>query len=295
MTKPAEYLRYTSKMNLDKAIHTLEGFLKGIAIDAVITAPEVRGLTNWISEHAESAHRQPFSEIMPKLIQSLKDGAISQEEKEDLLWVCGNLKSNSPFYDVLTSDIQRLHGLLHGLLADGILADAEIRKLSDWMAENEHLKGCYPFDEIDSLLTSVLADGKIDEKERNQLKDFFSEFTPVGMGHHLVGDPKTFAMSGICATCPDIVFDTKSFCLTGESLKATRDQLIGKIESVGGRVVPGIRADLDYLIVCAGGNPCWAFSCYGRKVEKAMEYRKKGARIVIAHENDLWDAIVENK
>lgn len=37
------------------------------------------------------------------------------------------------------------------------------------------------------------------------------------------------------------------------------------------------------------GNPCWAYACYGRKIEKAMELRKKGAQILIVHEADFLD------
>ena len=47
----------------------------------------------------------------------------------------------------------------------------------------------------------------------------------------------------------------------------------------------------DYLIVGNEGNPCWAFSCYGRKVEKAVELRKKGSNIQIINEDDFWNAL----
>ncbi|GMA55471.1 hypothetical protein GCM10025857_68280 [Alicyclobacillus contaminans] len=49
--------------------------------------------------------------------------------------------------------------------------------------------------------------------------------------------------------------------------------------------------DTDYLVVGDQGNPCWAFSCYGRKVEKAVKLRKQGRRILIIHEVDFWDAL----
>ena len=293
MKQPVDYIRFTRKMNLDKAIHSLEGILRGIAIDTVINAAEVIKLKQWLSEHEDVSRQHPFSEIIPILAESLKDGVISEDEKSDLLWVCGNLNSSSIYYDVVTSEIQRLNGMLKGLLADGILTDSEISKMSDWVTENDHLKGCYPFDEIDTLLTSVMADGKIEELEREKLKDFFSAFDVSSNATDVLCDSKKLAISGICAMCPNIIFDSKTFCITGESHKATRDQLEVTIEGIGGRVLSGVRNDLDYLIVCAGGNPCWAFSCYGRKVEKAMMYRKKGSRIVIAHENDLWDAIAD--
>ncbi len=52
-------------------------------------------------------------------------------------------------------------------------------------------------------------------------------------------------------------------------------------------------AKLNYLVIGAEGNPCWAFACYGRKVEKAVELRKKGIRVVLVHENDFHDAVLD--
>ena len=93
--------------------------------------------------------------------------------------------------------------------------------------------------------------------------------------------------------CPEIIFEDKLFCLTGESPRATKTDISLRIENMGGKVIDNVRKDLDYLIVLADGDSCWAFSCYGRKVEKAIKYRKDGLHIVIAHENDLWDAIAD--
>lgn len=287
------YEHYMRKGNFEKSIHTLEGILKGIAIDSVINEAEVRELNIWFKKHVEYSKKHPFSEVIPKVVAALKDGIISLEEKEDLLWLCNNLHADSLYYNTLTSDIQRLQGILQGLLADGQITDEEIRKLSDWISENEHLKGCYPFDEIDTLLTTILSDGKIEDEERLQLKSFLEDFIVVGGVKHEKICPRLLTLPGICAMCPEIIFDNKLFCLTGESPKATKTDIALKIEDIGGKVIENVRKDLDYLVVLADGNSCWAFSCYGRKVEKAMNYRKNGLHIIIAHENDLWDAIAD--
>ena len=286
-----DYGRYMEKGNLDKSIHILEGILKGIAIDSVITEVEVRELDSWLKKHIDYSKKHPFNEVIPKVKEALKDGIISLEEKEDLLWLCNNLHTDSIYYNAITSDIQRLHGILHGILADGEITDEEIRRLSDWVSDNEHLKGCYPFDEIDSLLTTILSDGKIEDEERKLLKAFLEDFVVVGNVPTEKIGTRELSISGICAMCPDIIFSEKLFCITGESRRATRKDIVKKIETIGGKVLGNIREDLDYLIICSAGNICWAFSCYGRKVEKAMKYRKDGLRMVIAHENDLWDAM----
>lgn len=295
MKHPIDYLRFTRKMNLDKTVHILEGILKGMAIDSVITEAEVRELIRWRDENIEYAEQHPFNEIMPKVNAALKDGVITVEEKDDLLWVCNNLHTDSIYYNALTSDIQRLQGLLHGVLADGVLNDEEIRRLDNWVSENDHLKGCYPFDEIESLLTTILSDGRIEEKERSSLKAFLEDFAIVGgVPSEQIGS-RHLAVSGVCATCPEITFDDRLFCLTGESPKGTRMDIARRIETIGGKVIENVREDLNYLVVCAEGNWCWAFACYGRKVEKAVNYRKKGLPIIIVHENDLWDAIADKK
>lgn len=46
-----------------------------------------------------------------------------------------------------------------------------------------------------------------------------------------------------------------------------------------------------YLIVGNAGNPCWAYSCYGRKIEDAIERRKKGQNLTIINEIDFWDTV----
>ena len=63
------------------------------------------------------------------------------------------------------------------------------------------------------------------------------------------------------------------------------------IERNGGRFHKSVVRELDYLVIGADGNPCWAFACYGRKVEAAIEYRKQGCKIVMVHEDDFWEAV----
>ena len=63
------------------------------------------------------------------------------------------------------------------------------------------------------------------------------------------------------------------------------------IEELGGKVKTAVSKKTDYLIVGNAGNPCWAFSCYGRKIEAAMLLRREGAKVQIVNETDFWDAI----
>jgi len=143
-----DFRKYTLKAEVDKAIHTLEGLISGIAIDDQINSDEVAELENWFNVNYHMINRQPFSELANLLKEALADGIISEEEKADILWMCNQYSTNSIFYNLITSDIQRLHGILHGIMADNKIELDEVKMLEDWLAEHEHLVGTYPYDEL---------------------------------------------------------------------------------------------------------------------------------------------------
>lgn len=290
------YRKYTQKSEMDKAIHTLEGILKGIVIDDAINSKELIELSAWCNTYSHFINCSPMDEIINMISCAIDDGVIDEEEKDDILWLCNTLTTRNLYYDIITSDIQRLQGILHGIIADNYIDDEEIIELRKWINDNNHLLGKYPYDEISSLLNSVLADGKIDDTERNMLKLFFSDFVDKNISSNLNPDEldrlrQEISIQGICALSPQIIIKDKNFCFTGASSRIVRREIADIVTSLGGIFNNNIVKNTDYLVVGDEGNPCWAFSCYGRKVEKAVNMRKEGHKILIVHENDFWDCI----
>jgi hypothetical protein len=195
------YYRFTGPQRLDQAIHTLEGILLGITADDKVTDDEMQALTLWITTNQEFADRHPFNEILPRLYQLGKVGVIDEEERADILWLCNKLKTDDNFYSAITADMQRLHGILGGIYSDGKITAEELKSLQDWMSRHEHLRSCWPYDELDALITSVLADGVIDEDEHRCLLTFFGEFTKVD-GRCAIEPPEIEVpelVGGVCA------------------------------------------------------------------------------------------------
>lgn len=287
---------------MDKAIHTLTGLLRGIAIDEDLNAPEIAEVINWSNEYRQLVNRAPFNELIPKLDEMMADGVIDPEELEDLLWVCRNLSPESEYYDDITNEIQVLQGILHGIMADDCVSMTEATQLQRWIDEHDHLKGTYPYDELESILLAVLADRDIDDSEQEMLRRFFEDFIQYSFAKRIrkeadrikSGLTRERTLPAICAVCPEIAFHSKSFTFTGSSMRAKRADIAREVERLGGVFVPNLTQKTDFLVVGAGGNPCWAFSCYGRKVEKAAELRKEGHSITIVHESDFWDAVQDN-
>jgi NAD-dependent DNA ligase len=289
------YFRFTGKSRLEKSVNSLLGLLEGIAIDGKVTPGEISLLRIWLDDHQDVAQCHPFNELVPAVAAAVQDGVLDDSEREDLMWLCERLRKTE-FFDMVTADMQRLHALVGGIAADGEITVEEMRGLSDWLAEHEHLKTCWPYDEIESLTTKVLADGRVDDEEQRMLLAFFTEFLAV-LDERTIVNPVFFGqdqtLGALCAVMPEIRFPGSTFCFTGASSKFKRKDFDDLILNLGGEPHNGVTTKLNYLVIGAEGNPCWAFACYGRKVEKAVGLRKKGVRVVIVHENDFHDAVLD--
>ncbi|MBY0436619.1 MAG: BRCT domain-containing protein [Burkholderiales bacterium] len=275
-------------------MNSLLGFVEGIAIDSRINESEIAFLNLWLSDHAELQHRHPYSELMPVVQAAVRDGVLAQNEHDDIVWLCERLGSTE-YFDQVTSDLQRLHAILGGIASDGQVSEEELRGLAAWLRDHEHLKTCWPFDEIDSVIISVMQDQKVSADEEAFLRHFFSEFTGV-MDDRTITSPlmlKGTNVVGLCAVCPDIEFTGSTFCFTGASSRYTRLELAATVERLGGLFVTNVSKDVQYLVIGADGNPCWAFACYGRKVEKAVALRKSGSKLLLIHEHDFHDAVAD--
>lgn len=288
------YSRYTSKFELHKAINTLVGILKGINIDGIINQVELDELKNWCEVNNKFSHKHPFSELIPTIIKAIEDNHIDIEEMADIRWVCFNIIDDSIYKNIVTTDIIQLQGILHGILSDNQITFEEISGLKSWLLENTQLATTYPYDELYSLTSTVLQDGILDSEEKRLLKAFFVDF--IDSEHTRNVDytdikelKRNMSKFGICATSPNITLPEKTFCFTGKSSKTSRSGFANIITALGGLYKDSVAKTTDYLVIGNEGNPCWTYSCYGRKVETAIDLRKKGNTILIIHENDFWN------
>lgn len=286
------YTKFTGRARIEKSINSLLGLIEGISIDHEINSAELSFLDLWLESHQALRELHPFNEIIPTVELALADRVLAEDEHKDLVWLCERLVS-ADYFDRITIDLQRLHAVVGGVAADGSISEAELRGLSDWVEEHNYLRGCWPYDEIGSLVTTVLADKVISLQEHEMLFSYFSEFVAILDDRSVKSAPLEVSstVSGLCAVCPDIEFQDNTFCFTGASSMYPRQRLTDTVQSLGGKVAESPSKKVDYLIIGADGNPCWAYACYGRKVEKAVELRKAGVKLMIIHESDFHDAV----
>lgn len=120
---------FTQREELEKALNTLGGILAGIRLDNRVSFAEIEELRHWCSIHRCFADRHPFNELFSVLDAALEDNELTAEEIEDVTWLIKQLQSSQEHDALVRSSLQRLHGLIHGLLADNTIKDEELRGL----------------------------------------------------------------------------------------------------------------------------------------------------------------------
>lgn len=271
-----------------KLVHELRGILDGIRADGVVDDSEVTKLGKWLEHNQQFARAAPFDEMAAAVSRALADRVLTIDEVDDLLFVCDNLTTANPHLDRVRDGVQILMGTLAGIAADGRVTRVELDHLTAWLERWGHLKGLWPFDECDAVVTAILSRKELPEDMRAIL-ELAKSFPVVGFAAADLGDVDML-ISGVCAVKPDVRFRERTFVFTGESPKAERHELWGHVASRGGAHHENVRKDSNYLVVCEDGSPYWAFACYGRKVEKAVKYRRDGCALVIVNERDFWEA-----
>lgn len=269
-----------------RLLNELGGLLRGIAADGEIVPIETERVRSWLDAADSFRLIRPFSEIAPKLDAALTDGALSLDECEDILFVVDKLTTVNPHFGAIRSGLQELLGVLAGIGADGIVKPSEVERLRAWLNAWVHLRGLWPFDECESVVASILAGGSATEIP--YLLALGEQF-PIGDGP--IGDAPPMLVGGVCAVNPTIVFEDRVFVFTGESSRAKRKEMEALAQARAATTTSNPTKKTHYLIVCDCGSPHWAFSCFGRKIERAYELRREGHPIIIVHEHDFWSVI----
>lgn len=277
-------------LTIEKGLGELCGMLAGVLADDVVEDLEIKELDDWVLKNAQWMTQAPWEEINSAIDDILVSDKDDREELvKDILWLANNLKDE--YFKGEAIELMKLEGMFRGFLSDGSLNDKEIHQLEHWLESNKNLSGHFLFDEIYKLILDVLEDGVITEVERASLTTFMMEFTSnLNEAAILQLEQKqssTESSSGVYSQ-PLIEFEDCLFCLSGDFLNYdTKADVESVITYRGGLIAKGVTKKVSYLIVGGQGSEDWKFGKYGRKVEKAMQYRSKGVAIEVVQEQWL--------
>jgi len=191
-----------------------------------------------------------------------------------------------PFNAARLSDrvMDELIGLCRGVLADGIVTDGEAKFLLQWMEANREAAGRWPCNALYRRLQEMLIDKTLDADEQSELLDLLFDITGGG----LPIDERVASMSSslpLCSPPPAIIFDERTFCLTGKFVLGSRKQCEAALSDRGAFLSSTLTKRAHFLVIGSIGSRDWIHSTHGRKIEKAVQLREEGHPIRIVSES----------
>jgi NAD-dependent DNA ligase len=179
-----------------------------------------------------------------------------------------------------------LIGVSKGLTADGKIDQREAEFLLGWLIQSRAATDNPVILNLLEKVSAMLEDGALDSEESSEL---------LSLLHRISGDPSEVGELAKATSLPidhplpEVTFPERSFLFTGTCAFGTRKQCHEATESLGGIISGGVTKELNYLVIGTYVTDSWAHESYGRKIEKAMEYREQGVPLVIVTE-EHWAA-----
>lgn len=188
-------------------------------------------------------------------------------------------------------NLDELIGLAAGVVADGVVNQAEAEFIHKWLVANSDVVNNNPI--IRPLLKRIkemLSDNFLDDEEAEELLETLQAF--AGTDFEL-GELTISATSFFNDPAPKIDFEDKIFCFTGTFASYNRDECTKIIENLGGVVAKNITQKTDYVVIAKYATETWKHTKFGNKIKKAIEYRdEKGLPIALISE-DYWLAEID--
>ena len=185
--------------------------------------------------------------------------------------------------------INELLGLAKGIVADGVVNQKEAEFLQKWLVANTAVKDNPVIATLFKRINEMLEDNNLDDEEAQELFDTLHKF---GGGDFELGEIQKATRLHFDDPPPSIDFQGRRFCFTGTFAYGSRSDCRRTVENLGGTEGSLTKAT-DYLVVGIYATDSWAHSSFGRKIEKAVEYREKDSGIAIVSEEHWREFLPE--
>ena len=184
-------------------------------------------------------------------------------------------------------DISELLGLMKGVLADGEVTEMEAGLLRDWACSHADAVEQWPVNRLKDRLDRIFADGGVDVAERRDLAELL-EAIVGGRAGIIVGEDAATDLP-LDRPAPQLLWTRSVFVFTGKFAFGPRLACERHVTSLGAVTERAVTKRTQYLVIGTFGSRDWVHTSFGRKIEKAVEYRDAGVSLAIVGE-DHWAA-----
>ncbi len=176
--------------------------------------------------------------------------------------------------------IDTLIGLSKGITANGVVDLPEAEFLQTWLIQNNHSDNPIILNLL-SKVSDMLEDDILDNEESSEL---FSILHSISGNKSELGELSKTSTLPLCSPPPRIQFHEKTFLFTGTCAYGARKDCQSVIQTLGGVNAKTVTKTLDYLVIGTYVTDSWIHESFGRKIEKAIEYRDSGVPLSIITE-----------
>ena len=185
--------------------------------------------------------------------------------------------------------VDELLGLCQGILADGKVDQSEAEFLYKWMINNKGRISSPVIKNLFGRLQEMLSDNVLDDEESAELLQTLTDLTGA---NYEVGEVQKSSNLPLDQPQPEIHFKDSRFLFTGTFAYGKRTECIEATEQLGGIAIKQVTKKLNYLVVGQYCTDAWIHSSYGRKIEKALEYKENLPEIKIVSEEN-WRSYLQ--
>jgi NAD-dependent DNA ligase len=184
-------------------------------------------------------------------------------------------------------DLCEILGMAKGMLGDGVVNESEALQLREWLKGHPDALEQWPVNRIVDRVERVFADGRVDDGEREDLRELL-EALVGGRAGMVCGEDASTELP-LDQPPPQLWWRGSIFVFTGKFAFGTRADCERQIVTLGGLPERTITRRTRYLIIGTFGSRDWVHTSFGRKIEKAVEYRENGLPLAIVAE-EYWAA-----
>jgi NAD-dependent DNA ligase len=176
--------------------------------------------------------------------------------------------------------VNELLGLAHGIVADDVVTQAEVEFLQKWLVANGAVSDNPVVATLLTRVNEMLVDRYLDADESRELLETLRQFSA---GDFELGETLKATRLPIDDPQPELEFEGSRFCFTGTFAFGSRSHCEAAIVARGGEAGSLVQST-RYLIIGVYATESWAHSSFGRKIERAVEWRDRGLPISIVSE-----------
>jgi DNA polymerase III epsilon subunit-like protein len=182
-----------------------------------------------------------------------------------------------------------LIGVAKGVIADGVVSESEFGLLVSWLEANPEAAGCYPGNILSRRIERILADGRVDPDELEDMAALLRELTGASQGE--IRAANLSATLPLDVPQPQLEFPGRRFVFTGTFAYGPRLICEQEVLARGGAIAKNLNRRTDYLVIGTIGSQNWYHTTHGRKIEEAVRLREEGFRVAIIAEEHWATAL----